>query len=91
MAKKQHWHKTPYMAYVRLQACYACGRPAPSDPHHVKTRGAMGEENTVIPLCRVCHNQVHSEGVKTFAQRRRLPDLIEVALGYWLDYQGSNP
>ncbi len=55
-------------AYVRTLPCASCEAPAPSDPAHVKSRGAGGHawlENghgNIIPLCRLCHNAQHASG-----------------------------
>ncbi len=54
--------------FVRGLPCCACGDHAPSDPAHIKSRGAGGhawnEDGTgnIIPLCRACHTEQHSSG-----------------------------
>lgn len=47
----------------RLMPCAACGA-RPSDPDHIKTRGAGGEdiESNILPLCRRHHTQRHTIG-----------------------------
>lgn len=51
--------------YVREMPCCGCGQPAPSDPHHVRSRGAgYGDwlengDGNVVPLCRPCHDETH--------------------------------
>jgi len=48
--------------YVKAHACAACG-DEPSDPAHFpRTKGAGTDEYKVIPLCRKCHTEQHSEG-----------------------------
>jgi hypothetical protein len=52
-----------YLAYVRRHPCCACGRPGPSDPHHVqlKGHGSMGSKThdiRTVPLCREHHDEV---------------------------------
>lgn len=44
--------------------CQACRRYPPSDPHHVTTVGAGGDDvpENLIPLCRVCHQEWHKSG-----------------------------
>lgn len=51
--------------------CAACGHPGPSDPAHVRSRGAGGKDRAnVIPLCKTntrkgregCHQQQHRLG-----------------------------
>jgi len=54
--------------YVRGLDCCACGAAGPSDPAHVKSRGAGGHAWTddgrgnIIPLCRACHGLQHAKG-----------------------------
>ena len=54
--------------YVRGLSCAACGYPAPSDPAHVRSRGAGGHarlpngDGNLLPLCRICHTEQHSGG-----------------------------
>ena len=55
----------------RRLPCAACGRPGPSDPAHVISRGAGGKDKgNVIPLCKSdpktgyvgCHEDQHQRG-----------------------------
>lgn len=55
----------------RRLPCAACGRPGPSDPAHVISRGAGGgDRGNVIPLCKSdprtgyvgCHEEQHRKG-----------------------------
>ena len=50
--------------------CLVCGR-GPSDPHHLKTRGAGGDDSddNLIALCRVHHVEIHKIGRDTFIQK----------------------
>lgn len=52
----------PQAALCRTMPCCACHKPAPSDPHHLKTRGAGGDDSFCIPLCRFCHDALHHDG-----------------------------
>lgn len=50
----------PLCDYVRRMPCLSCRAPAPSDPHHVRSRGSgfgdwIGPNGNVVPLCRECH------------------------------------
>lgn len=55
-------------AYIRERSCCTCGKSGPSDPAHVKSRGAGGHAWTdggsgnIIPLCRACHGLQHAKG-----------------------------
>jgi len=58
----------PLADHVRALPCCACGAPGPSDPAHVKSRGAGGHARlddgagNLIPLCRPCHTRQHAQG-----------------------------
>jgi hypothetical protein len=56
-------------AACRRMACAVCSR-VPADPAHVRSRGAGGADADCVPLCRRCHSAQHSEGIKTFQERR---------------------
>ena len=63
---------------VRDLPCCVCFAPPPSDPHHVKTRGAGGTSADLVPLCRGHHDMVGCWGVKTFIRESGV-DLYAVA------------
>jgi 5-methylcytosine-specific restriction endonuclease McrA len=44
--------------------CENCGRPGPTDPHHLFTRGSgrVDVSENLLALCRECHNGFHSCG-----------------------------
>lgn len=50
---------------VRGEPCAVCFREGPSDPHHIKTRGAGGPDRpwNLIAVCREHHSQIHNEGI----------------------------
>ncbi len=58
----------PLADYVRGLDCCACGAHGPSDPAHVKSRGAGGHafldngQGNLVPFCRSCHGLQHSGG-----------------------------
>lgn len=56
-----------YLAWIRTLPCCVCQAPAPSDPHHVKTRATGGSDYDTVPLCRSCHSRCHETGLKTFS------------------------
>ena len=55
-----------YLAWVRTLPCYTCEAPPPSDPHHIKGvgkfsgTGLKAPDVLTIPLCRRCHEHIHS-------------------------------
>lgn len=56
--------------YIKTLPCVICGR-TPTDPDHVKTRGAGGGDqlSNINPLCRACHITRHTIGIKTFLNK----------------------
>lgn len=58
--------------WIRGLPCVCCGLPAPSDPHHVISRGAGGDSRHLVPLSRICHTELHTVGRTTFERRRGL-------------------
>jgi len=66
------YFKTPrvknpeHLKRVRGLSCYLCG-VTPCDPHHLmrvpsRGMGVRSNDDEVIPLCRACHQEVHSVG-----------------------------
>lgn len=54
-----------YTQWVKCQPCCGCGQTA-DDPHHLINHGFGGTgtkacDLLIIPLCRVCHNQLHAD------------------------------
>ncbi len=58
----------PLAGYVIEQPCCRCLAPAPSEPAHVRSRGAGGHSHldngdpNIIPFCRTCHQLQHDKG-----------------------------
>lgn len=53
----------PQAELCRTLPCCACGAAPPSDPAHVRSRGAGGKDRgNVVPLCRRCHDLQHQSG-----------------------------
>lgn len=48
-----------FLAAMRKLPCMGCGKPGPSEAHHVQTKGAGGDDSAhnIIPLCGGCHTQ----------------------------------
>ena len=57
--------------WVRSLPCLVCGA-VPSDPAHVRSRGAGGTAADIVPLCRAHHSEQHAVGVRTFSERHGL-------------------
>lgn len=66
--------------WIRSLPCATCPRRPPSDPSHVKTRGAGGKAKHLIPQCHEDHVEFHSAGIETFHERRGLASGTLLAL-----------
>lgn len=61
--KSRRWKSEAYLDYVRSQDCCACGRSAPSHPHHWGPDKGMGRKCSdmyTVPLCWQCHEEWHN-------------------------------
>ncbi|MCR4399116.1 MAG: HNH endonuclease [Firmicutes bacterium] len=63
------------MEAARLPWCEICGRPGPTQAHHIRSRGAGGgdEPKNLISLCPECHARVHAGGIP----KARLAAIVE--------------
>lgn len=71
---------------ARDKPCIICGRPAPSDPSHIKTRGSGGPDTewNVVPMCRVHHTEWGKRGCLTFIRKHPAFGSKLYALGWYL-------
>lgn len=62
------------LEYIRRRPCMVCGAPPPSDPDHLRSRGAGGgdELSNLLALCRKHHVERHRSGIKTFVEKYKL-------------------
>ncbi|MBO8132476.1 DUF968 domain-containing protein [Dickeya fangzhongdai] len=63
--KLQRWDNADYISWVKAQPCCGCGVPS-DDPHHIIGHGMGGmatkvHDLFVLPLCRVCHSELHRD------------------------------
>jgi hypothetical protein len=59
--------------WVKTLGCCVPGcRGAHIDPHHVRTRGAGGQDDQVVNLCREHHDEFHRAGRFTFQRKYRV-------------------
>ncbi|ENI0785496.1 DUF968 domain-containing protein [Escherichia coli] len=70
--KPQREDMPVYTCWVKTQKCMTCGNQA-DDPHHIIGHGLGGmgtkaDDLFVIPLCRICHSELHA-GVKDFEEK----------------------
>lgn len=56
------------LQFARERPCCVCLSPAPSDPCHIKSRGAGGPDTfkNLVSMCRKCHREQHQKGIITF-------------------------
>lgn len=72
-----------YLKKIREYRCCACkGRNA--DAHHVKSKGAGGDDTQCIPLCRTCHSLLHQLGQTKFEDKFRIKLEKEVKWYQWV-------
>lgn len=77
-------------AWIRTLPCAACGKFGPSDPAHMRSRGAGGTSEHLVPLCRLCHIDQHNRGIKTFFKDYGIDDHMGLAEKYharWKDFE----
>lgn len=70
MVKPQRVVNRGLLDSFHCKPCIVCGS-IPSDPCHVKSRGAGGDDASwnVYPSCRRCHSAAHQMGIVTFARK----------------------
>lgn len=53
--------------------CAVCSHRPPNDCHHIRSRGAGGDDHlrNLLALCRAHHNEVHQIGKKTFYRKHK--------------------
>jgi len=66
--KKKRIKDEKLLEEFRNKPCEVCGHHGPSDPHHIISRGAGGDDtrDNLISLCRSHHTQIHAIGSSTF-------------------------
>ena len=82
----------PKADWIRTLPCAACGRDGPSDPAHMRSRGAGGTSDHLVPLCRMCHTEQHAKGIKTFFSKHGIIDTLDLADQYhqrWINAKRS--
>jgi hypothetical protein len=61
--KPKTFRSKKYLDFIRGKPCLACGKPAPSDPHHENLgfcgAGMKAPDTHTVPLCRECHRKHH--------------------------------
>lgn len=57
------------LAWVQALPCATCPAGPPCQASHVRSRGAGGSADDVIPQCVRCHAELHQVGRRTFEAR----------------------
>ena len=85
----KRWRSRPYLKYVAEKGCMVCRRPAVAHHWRKGTDGGIGLKPSdfyVIPLCYICHDELHRFGVKSWMWKRWLiKDVVWtiMAENYW--------
>lgn len=87
----------PLADYVIERSCCRCSKPSPSEPAHVRSRGAGGHshldngDGNIIPFCRDCHQLQHDKGWSAVFKKGQEAG-FELARWYGRDFekQGAN-
>lgn len=60
-----------YLKYVRSNPCLVSNDKCSNaiHAHHSVTKGAGGSDYTAIPLCHICHHEIHSIGRFSFQEK----------------------
>ena len=70
----------------RQMNCIVCFRK-PSEGDHIKNFSGDSEkdiEENIWPLCRSCHIEKHSRGLKAFVEKHNLTEEL-LNRGFWFD------
>lgn len=84
--KEIRFRSRQYLDWVKQQRCCNCQAPA-DDPHHIiglgwglSGMGLTAPDNYAIPLCRPCHDTVHTDPAMQWMQPIWLMDTINAGL-----------
>jgi len=79
--KPKTYKSKKYLAFIRRHPCFVCGRKA--EPHHVSLGesgvGMKASDTHCIPLCRECHNVIHTSSFFGY-------DLKKIIIGLLTEY-----
>lgn len=78
--KDGDFHSLGLRAWVKRQRCAFCNRDAPSEPHHYPSRGAGGDDMSIICLCREHHDQAQQYRAPLTAEWQHIQALVTLRL-----------
>lgn len=82
-ARRKRVHEETFSDQARLCRLLPCAVPGcsqPSEPAHVRSRGAGGKDKDVCNLCHKHHRLSHDMGIRSFEAKFNLN--LEVVAGY---------
>lgn len=88
-------YKSIFQDSFTEQFCYRCGRPYPSDWHHIfnaSNKKRSEKYGAMIKVCRTCHEQIHlheMEKTKREAEQKML-DYYGWTVQDFIDIFGKN-
>ena len=73
--KRRTFKSKENLLLIKSMMCMACHAMPPSDPAHLKSRKAGGGDQmwNLIPLCRKCHSEQHTIGLRRFVDKYKIP------------------
>lgn len=71
-----------FLEMIRNQPCSVCGKKPPSDPSHIRSRGAGGKDEkwNVFPMCRRHHIEWHN--ITHYKFFKRYPNFYYILMHY---------
>lgn len=81
------YHSDEFVAWIHSLACCVPGCPGRSEAVHVRSRGAGGTWEDIVPMCNAHHRALHDMGVRTFSAHLGLdlPIIARVHAAVWKD------
>lgn len=88
--KETRFRSAEYLVWLKMRPCCNCSQPA-QDPHHViglkwglSGMGMTAPDSYAIPLCRLCHDEMHRDPAMQWMQPIWLIETINDALECYL-------
>jgi hypothetical protein len=87
LVKSWRVQNTKLMDQRRNEPCVITGNYPPNDPHHIKSRGAMGDdvEWNIVSLKHELHQEFHKIGINSFAKKYPKIEAWLIANGWTWD------
>jgi hypothetical protein len=76
--------------WIKALPCVVCGK-RPSENAHTVTGGMSRKANadTIVPLCKAHHRELHKAGRRTFEAKHGTGDLLELARGIDMQWKAQ--